>query len=271
MLMKQIKINTNLITSFKQNGTCTLNVIENMDDLHEIEQGKLVGEGSNIIIRNHQNLYKLSKTFSYVNIVDSLVIVGGSTKISLINKILIKNGLSGLEFLGGVPASIGGCVRMNAGAFGKSISDIFEYAICYNHDKGIYTIHKDNAYFSYRNSNFKDNVILEVGLRLKKSNYHDIITKLNENTKIRLSKAPLLRTFGSVFKNPPNMVAGKLIEECYLKGKIIGDAMICKKHANYIVNLNKATADDVLYLIDIIKNNVYKKFNVELEEEVVIL
>ena len=269
--MKQIKINTNLITSFKQNGTCILNYIENIDDLSAVEQGKIIGEGSNIIIKNNQNLYKLSKTFSYINIVDSLVIVGGSTKISLINKTMIKNGLCGLEFLGGVPASIGGCIRMNAGAFNKRIADFFEYAICYSPNIGIHTIYKSDAHFSYRNSNFNDKVILEVGLRLEKLNPNLIEKKIRENIKIRLSTAPLVRTFGSVFKNPPNMIAGKLIEECCLKGKIVGDAMICKKHANYIINLNKATADDVLYLIDIVKNNVYKKFNIELEEEVIIL
>jgi UDP-N-acetylmuramate dehydrogenase len=269
--MHQVEINTSNITSFKQDGLCILNYIENIDDLNKVEQGSLIGAGSNLLIKTKRPLYKLSKAFSYINISGSLAIIGGSTSISLINKTLIKNGLSGLEFLGGVPASIGGCVRMNAGAFGKAIEDIFEYAVCYSPDKGIYAFYKNEANFYYRESNFNNKIILEVGLNLKKSNVYSIETGIKENIKIRLSKAPMLRTFGSTFKNPPRMVAGKLIEECGLKGKTINDAMISQKHANYIINLHKATVDDVLQLIDIVKNNVYKKFNIELQEEVIIL
>ncbi|MGE4546964.1 MAG: UDP-N-acetylmuramate dehydrogenase [Desulfurella sp.] len=269
--MRQVEINTQNITSFKQDGLCILNYIENIDDLTKVEQGSLIGAGSNLLIKTKRHLYKLSKAFSYINISDSLVIIGGATSISFINKILIKNGFSGLEFLAGVPASIGGCVRMNAGAFGKAIENIFEYAICYSTNKGVHTVCKNEAGFDYRDSDFKNKIILEVGLRLEKMHSDDIEKKIKENIQTRVIKAPILRTFGSTFKNPPNIAAGKLIEECGLKGKTVNDAMISPKHANYIINLHKATVDDVLQLIDIVKNNVYKKFNIELQEEVIIL
>ncbi|OSS41430.1 UDP-N-acetylenolpyruvoylglucosamine reductase [Desulfurella amilsii] len=269
--MHQVEINTSNITSFKQHGFCTLNYIETIDDFNKIEQGGLIGGGSNLLIKTNHSLFKLSKTFSYININNSLVIIGGSTSISFVNRTLIKNEFSGLEFLGGIPATIGGCVRMNASAFGKSIEEIFEYAICYSADKGIHTVYKNEASFDYRDSNFKNKIILEVGLCLKKTHSDDIEKKIRENIQIRLTKAPILRTFGSTFKNPPHMAAGKLIEECGLKGKTVNDAMISQKHANYIINLHKAVVDDVLHLIDIAKNNVYKKFNIELEEEVIIL
>ncbi|MGB9755985.1 MAG: UDP-N-acetylmuramate dehydrogenase [Desulfurella sp.] len=269
--MQKVEINTCNITSFRQDGVCLLNYIENVYDLDDIETDALIGYGSNILINSKSKLYKLSKNFSYVKIHDNLVKIGGSTGVNFINKILIKENLSGLEFLGGIPASIGGCVRMNAGAFEKSIKDIFELAICFSSDKGIHKIDKDEANFGYRSSNFKGKIILEVELRLKKDNLNYIEKKIRENIKIRISKAPIIRTFGSVFKNPQNQIAGKLIEECGLKGKTVNDAMISKSHANYIINLNKATASDALKLIDIIKNSVYKKFNIELQEEVIIL
>ncbi len=269
--MYQVETNTNLITSFKQYGICALNYIETINDLTQIEQGALIGAGSNVLIRNKQKIYKLSKNFSYIHITDCLAIIGGATYINSINKELIKKGLSGLEFLAGVPASIGGCVKMNAGAFGKSIQDIFEYAICYSLDKGIHTVYKDEAKFGYRTSNFNNEIILEVALNLTKSNPSDIEEKIRQNLNKRVTNAHIVRTFGSVFKNPQNQLAGKLIEECGLKGVSVNDAMISQKHANYIINLDKATADDVLSLIDIAKNNVYKKFNIELKEEVVIL
>lgn len=269
--MQQVEINTCNITSFKQDGFCILNYIENVSDLYKVDVDALIGYGSNILIHSRNKLYKLSKTFSYVKIYNNFVRIGGSTGINVINKILIKEKLSGLEFLGGIPACIGGCVRMNAGAFGENIKDIFDYAICFSHDKGIHIVGKDEANFTYRNSNFKGKIILEVGLRLKKENSNNIEKKIKENIKNRITKAPLIRTFGSVFKNPQNQIAGKLIEECGLKGKAVNDAMISKNHANYIINLNKATAFDVLNLIDIIKNSVYKKFDIELQEEVIIL
>lgn len=269
--MQQVEINTCDITSFKQDGVCILNYIENAFGLDKVDANALIGYGSNILINSKNKLYKLSKTFSYVKIHDNFVIIGGSTGINFVNKILIKEKLSGFEFLAGIPACIGGCVRMNAGAFGKSIKDIFEYALCFSPDKGIHIVDKGEANFTYRDSNFQGKIILEVGLRLKKDKSSNIEEKIKENIKIRISKAPLVRTFGSVFKNPQNQIAGKLIEECGLKGNAVNDAMISKNHANYIINLNKATALDVLNLIDIIKNSVYKKFNIELQEEVIIL
>ncbi len=269
--MYQVETNTSLVTSFKQYGTCVLDYIETINDLAQIEQGALIGAGSNILIKNKRKIYKLSESFSYINTLDCLVVIGGSTHINLINKKLITKGLSGLEFLAGVPASIGGCIRMNAGAFGKSIQDVFEYAICYSLNKGIHTVYKDEAGFGYRTSNFKDEIILEVALNLTKSSPSEIEEKIRQNVNKRVTNAHIVRTFGSVFKNPKNLIAGKLIEECGLKGVSVNDAMISQKHANYIINLDKATADDVSSLIDIVKNSVYKKFNIELEEEVVIL
>lgn len=269
--MRQVEISISAITSFRQDGLCVLNYIETLDDLAKVEQGSVIGAGSNLLVKTKRAIYKLSKRFSYINISGSLAMIGGATSIGFINKTLIENGLSGLEFLGGVPASIGGCVKMNAGAFGKAIENIFEYAICYSPDKGIYTVYKNEAGFCYRSSNFNNKIILEVGLRLKKKDTQNIMTEIRENIKTRVIKAPLVRTFGSIFKNPPNIFAGKLIEESGLKGKTINDCMISEKHANYMINLHKATIDDALQLIDIVKNNVYKKFNIELQEEVIIL
>ncbi|QER41667.1 UDP-N-acetylmuramate dehydrogenase [Thermodesulfobacterium sp. TA1] len=179
----------------------------------------------------------------------------------------LKRGFSGLEFLAGVPATIGGIVKMNAGAFGRSISQIVKKVYLYQEGVLTYFEPKEEDW-SYRRFK-KEGVILEVEFRLKKTEKEAVKSKVLEFlNKRRLTQPLSKRTFGSVFKNPPCYYAGQLIEACGLKGYRVGEAEISKKHANFIVNLGKAKAKEVLELMKIARNKVWEKFRVSLEPEV---
>ncbi len=256
------------LTSIRQSGYTIVNYIEN--DKEFIDDKLIIGCGSNILIKNTKKVYKLSPNFSYIESNGNTVRVGGSTTISQLTNFMINHSLSCIEFLSGIPASVGGAVFMNAGAFGKEISDFLEYVVIKTPEKKL-RIDKPRLNFSYRNSNL-NGTILEIGIKCKKSEKNQIIKKIVSNIKIRKNKTHLRNTFGSVFKNPKKgLPAGKLIEECGLKGRAKGTAMISPKHGNFIIGKGLVNIDDVLFLIDLAKNEVLKRFSLELEEEVRII
>ncbi len=256
------------LTSIRQNGCITVNYIENDRDLDNVKS--VIGCGSNVLIKNTKTVYKLSPNFGYIKINGNVVRVGGATTIRQFTNFMINRSLSCIEFLSGVPASVGGAVFMNAGAFGNEILDFLEYVLIKTPEKKL-KIEKPNLNFSYRNSNL-NGIILEVGIRCRKKEKSQIIEKIVSSIKVRKNKAHLRNTFGSVFKNPKqNLPAGRLIEECGLKGRAKGTAMISPKHGNFIIGKGLVNVDDVLFLIDSAKNEVLKQFSIELEEEVKII
>ncbi len=256
------------LTSIRQDGYITVNYIENSKDLDNAKS--VIGCGSNVLIKNTKTIYKLSSNFSYIKIDGGVVKVGGATTIKQLTNFMINHSLSCVEFLSGIPASVGGAVFMNAGAFGDEISDFLEYILVRTSNSKI-KIEKSNLNFSYRNSNI-NGIVLEVGLRCQKRERNQIIKKIVNNIKIRKNKTHLRNTFGSVFRNPKkDLPSGKLIDECGLKGKAKGTAMISPKHANFIIGNGLVNVDDVLFLIDLAKNEVLKRFSIELEEEVKII
>ncbi|OGZ20038.1 MAG: UDP-N-acetylenolpyruvoylglucosamine reductase [Candidatus Nealsonbacteria bacterium RIFCSPHIGHO2_01_FULL_43_31] len=178
----------------------------------------------------------------------------------------------GLEWAAGIPGTVEGAVWGNAGAFGKSMQDVVKKVEVFDIKDGkIKILNNKDCQFGYRDSIFKKNknlIILSVKIKTRKSN----LNKIKEYLNYRKDRQPLnLPSAGSVFKNPKNYSAGELIEKAGLRGKKIGGAQISNIHANFIVNLNKATAQDVLSLIKLIKKTVYGKFKVKLREEIVIL
>jgi len=189
---------------------------------------------------------------------------------TMVNEVIafgLKHGYSGLEFLAGVPASMGGAVKMNAGAFGEDMSRLIERVYVWR-SGGIEEVLPSEKAWRYRE--FKEKgVFLEVVLRMKRAPREVIKKRIREFLKERLSKQPLgRRTFGSVFKNPEGDFAGRLIESCGLKGKRIGDACISEKHANFIENLGRAKAEHVLRLMQLAREKVFQHFGVVLEPEV---
>lgn len=181
-------------------------------------------------------------------------------------------GLSGVEFANGIPGTLGGAIYMNAGAYGGQLSDIVYETVCYDLDTGaVMHLKNDEQHFGYRHSIFmeKNYIVLSAALQLKYGDRDAIRSEMNDYLQRRREKQPLeYPSAGSVFKRPAGYFAGKLIEDAGLKGLRVGGAVVSQKHAGFIVNTGDATADDVLSLIDKIKESVLKASGVELECEI---
>jgi len=181
--------------------------------------------------------------------------------------------LTGLEFCTGIPGSVGGAVRMNAGAYGTEIKDVVSTVSVIEGQGNKKVLQRDEIVFTYRQSNLPADVII-CGARfnLQKGNGAQIKERMAEIMKWRQEKHPLqYPNAGSVFKNLPGMPAGKLIEELGLKGVRRGDVQVSKMHANFIVNKGQGTASDMITLIKFIQEKVKKEKNVKLETEIVII
>jgi UDP-N-acetylmuramate dehydrogenase len=184
-----------------------------------------------------------------------------------------NDGMLGLEGLGGIPGSIGGAIYGNAGAYGYTISDRLLYIDYITFDGKSHRMDRNGEDFTYRGSPFKSMknfIIFEAGFMLDKNKYSTFAKQVRDrNTKNRVTKGLLTYpSAGSIFKNPENFIAGKLIEDCGLKNKSINDAFICETHANYIMNKGKATSSDIYKLSQLCRQEVLKKFNIELEYEI---
>ncbi len=234
----------------------------------------ILGGGSNLLVGDNdfEGVVLNLKNLKGIKVVEEegdnckLRIMAG-TMVNQVISFSLKKGFSGLEFLAGVPASLGGAVKMNAGAFGSDMAGLVEKIKLWRKGEFFWLSPKQGDW-AYRE--FKpEGVILEVELKLKKMDKESLKQRLCNFLKERLSKQPLgKRTFGSVFKNPERDFAGRLIEKCGLKGKRIGEACISEKHANFIENLGKARAAHVLELIELSREKVFKSFGVLLEPEV---
>jgi len=182
-----------------------------------------------------------------------------------------QNGLTGLEFAYGIPGAVGGSVYMNAGAFGGAMADVVEYTDAYDRTVGEMVRVYDHG-FGYRDSIYmrnKDLVCLGACLRFEYGDPEAIHAKMQENITVRREKQPTdLPSAGSYFKRPEGYFAGKLIEDAGLKGLRIGGAQVSEKHAGFIVNVGGATAGDILALEEKVKEEVLRRFGVELEREV---
>lgn len=235
----------------------------------------VMGNGSNILVGDNGIdgvVLKMGESFNFLEKSDENIIIAScGALLSRLSTFAMNNSLSGLEFAHGIPGSVGGAVYMNAGAYDGQMKDVVESTTYIDENYEIKKLKREQHDFSYRHSFFtnKEYVILESTFSLAFSNNEDIQRKMEDFKMKRKEKQPLeFPSAGSVFKRPQGHFAGKLIEDCGLKGKRIGGAMVSEKHAGFIVNFNNATAKDVLNLIEYIKNEVYKKFSIELECEI---
>lgn len=235
----------------------------------------ILGGGSNLLVKDRGIkgvVIKLIGGFKKIQLFDNCKLVAGSGVLlkKLVN-FTCKKGLSGLEFAVGIPGTIGGAVVGNAGVGDKSIGN-FITAIRVLDKKEFKKLTPKDCDFSYRNSNLKKYIVLDVEILLTKNNICSIVYKLDEYKQKRKNTQPIsLKSAGCVFKNPIGNFAGKLIDEAGLKGTRIGGAYVSHKHANFILNDGTASAKDILNLIDVIKKKVFDKFGIELEEEIVIV
>lgn len=205
---------------------------------------------------------------------DVVIKLGAGVKLGMLAGILLKEEIEGFEFASGIPGTIGGAIRMNAGAHGKEFKDIVVETTYIDYNGNLHTISNDEHMFSYRHSRFfEDNsIIISSKIKLKYGNRQIIKAKMQEYLNYRKEKQPFsMPSAGSTFKRGDDFITAKLIDDCGLKGFSIGDAEVSRKHAGFIVNKGKATAEDVLKLVEYVKKIVFEKTskNIELEIEVI--
>ena len=233
---------------------------------------KVVGNCSNILFPDGVVDYILIKTDKLcdLQIENNEITCGAGLILAKVSSVALKSDLSGMECLFGIPGTVGGAVKMNAGAYGAEMSQIVTETEYVTSDGSIKTAIGTNHDFGYRHSCFSDSdFITKTKLKLSQGIYSEIKAKMDECTSKRVSSQPLdMPSAGSVFKRPEGHFAGKLIEDAGLKGASVGGAMVSPKHAGFIINTGDATASDVLTLVDIIKEKVLSQFNVELECEI---
>jgi len=246
--------------------------------LKRIKQYKMpfyiLGAGSNVLVSDkglkgvviHLN----SPCFKKLSYKGNLFEAGGAVMLRQLVARAQKYGLCGVEFLAGIPGTIGGALVMNAGIPEKNISDLVEEITVMDYNGNIKRLSKKNLKFGYRVSNLSRYIILNTRIRLVGKNKKAIQQCINEYLKKRrLTQDLAWPSAGCVFKNPKRNSAGRLIDCCGLKGKTMGQARISSKHANFIVNIKNARARDVAKLMSLARKKVRDKFGITLEPEII--
>ncbi|MBI3399363.1 MAG: UDP-N-acetylmuramate dehydrogenase [Deltaproteobacteria bacterium] len=239
------------------------------------------GKGTNLLVRDNGirgvviNLSDGLKEISWpeegcISAGEARGVVGAGVRLAdLVNR-CAGRGLSGLEFADGIPGTVGGAVYMNAGAYGGEMKDVVEKVAAVDFYGKKHIFNKSALKFSYRKCELPENVIItKAYLKLKKDASEEIKRKIKEfRARRKTTQAINLPNAGSIFKNPQGLYAGMLIEESGLKGVRVGDAQISGIHGNYIVNLGNATAKDVLTLIAMARDKVFREKGILLETEI---
>lgn len=180
-----------------------------------------------------------------------------------------KRGLSGMEFLAGIPGTIGGALAMNAGAWGRDMAGLIEKVRVMDYKGNISWLKKERIKFGYRKSGLSKYIILGARIRLARKNKTVIREEINKYLSLRRrSQDVSLPNAGCIFRNPAKESAGRLIDLCGLRGRRIGAACVSRRHANFILNCGRAKAEDVLKLMDLIKRRVKSRFNIALQPEI---
>ena len=201
---------------------------------------------------------------------DKVRVEAGYSLIKL-SMVTAKKGLTGLEFASGIPGSVGGAVYMNAGAYKSDMGYVVERVKVLTPDLRIIYLENKEMNFHYRSSflqSHPDYICLEAIIKLQKGKKEAIEEVIRERRQRRVDSQPLeYPSAGSVFRNPEGEFAGKLIEDSGLKGKKHGGAMISDKHANFVINYDNASAEDIKYLIDLAHDTVLKNYNIDMKIE----
>lgn len=269
------------LTTYKTGGTAKLLVFPNsVDSLKEILKYikennikfKVFGNGSNILASSREYdgvIIKLTNLRNFTQKGENIEVEAGYN-FALLANTLSKEGYSGLEFACGIPATVGGAVYMNAGAYLSDVSKVLVKVEFLDENLELKRLENKDLSFSYRHSIFmnKDWIILKAYFKLKKDNKDEIIALINDRKRRRIESQPLeYPSAGSVFRNPEGNYAGKLIEDSNLKGFVHGGGQISDKHANFIINKNNATAEDIKYLMDLAQSTVEKNYGIKLRVE----
>jgi UDP-N-acetylmuramate dehydrogenase len=235
-----------------------------------------LGNGTNLLASDRgvrEPLINLTRGLGDIRKQGTKFMAGAGLGLSQLLRLCASNGLSGLESLAGIPGTVGGGIRMNAGSWGMEIGDRISSLMVMDRAGGIRWLKQDEVTFGYRGIDLSpEEIILQGEFSLHKGVESEISGKMKEFMLRRKETQPLFQpSAGSIFKNPPDMPAGKLIEEAGLKGLRRGDAMVSPLHANFIVNVGTARARDVMGLITQIRDQVYHEKGIRLELEVQII
>lgn len=235
----------------------------------------IIGRGSNILVSEsgfNGLVIRLGRDFHRLHLDDEVVIAGAAVPLPELVRLAQANSLDGLAFAVGIPGSVGGAIKMNAGAFGESIGDrVIKVTVLDDEDGQLRVLQRGEIDFGYRKSNIKG-VILEGTFKLKRGSKEEITQKMERYFRQRKNTQPVsFPNAGSIFKNPSGNYAAKLIEESGCKGMKRGGAQVSEHHANFIVNLGNATASDVYFLMRAVRRRVWERFGIWLEPEIVIL
>lgn len=236
----------------------------------------IIGRGSNLLVRDtgfHGVVVRLVGELAKIEAEESgqpLLTAGGGAALADALSFCREKGLSGMEFLAGIPGSIGGAVAMNAGAWGEDIGGIVREIVLLLPGGDLLRKDRSALEFGYRSLSLPTGgVVIQASLLLGRDEPQAISDRMTGTLGRRKSHQPLeYPSAGSVFRNPPGGFAGRLIEESGLKGERIGGAMISPKHANFIVNVGGASAEDILALMELARERVFKRTGVELEPEI---
>lgn len=269
-------------TTYKVGGVATCMVIPNdLESLIKLMQYinnkkikyKIVGNGSNLIFKDEPYkgiIIKLDK-FDKFEINKNIITIGAGYSLVKLALKVSKLGFTGLEFATGIPGTVGGAIYMNAGAYNTDMGYIVKRVKVLTPDLKVETFDNKDLNFHYRTSFFQENtnyICLEATIVLRKGTLENILGVIEERRQRRIISQPLeYPSAGSVFRNPSNDYAGRLIEELGYKGKYLGGAQVSDKHANFIINRNNATAGEIRGLILNIQKDVKEKYNVELKIE----
>ncbi len=275
-------------TTFRVGGTAE--AVYHADDLEELSQiirylnregipCFVMGRGSNLLIRDSGisgliiQLKGALATIEREHPEDPTLLLGAGLSLADLLSYCRRAGLSGLEFLAGIPCTVGGAAAMNAGAFGEEFCPRILEIQWLTAQGDLRVTERAQLRFSYRTLEMeKDSVIVRVRVQLRHDSEKTVAHRITQCLRERRLRQPLeYPSAGSVFKNPPGDFAGRLIEAAGLKGKKIGGAMISEKHANFIINTGGAKAEDILGLMDLAESRVKEDTGIELEPEVRIL
>lgn len=241
-----------------------------------------LGNGSNLLVADEGYpgfLIKLGGTYSVDHLnrvweVNHCLAAGGAVPLSHLAGSAYGRNLTGLEFAGGIPGSVGGAITMNAGAYGGEMAQVLEEVDFLDEEGELRTLPVEECGLGYRRSIFSDRkcLILEARFRLEQGDPASIRARMDELAAKRREKQPLeYPSAGSMFKRPPGHFAAALIDQCGLKGLTVGGAQVSEKHAGFVVNKGGATCADVLELVRQVTERVLRETGVELEMEVKVL
>ena len=270
-------------TTYKVGGVCSGIVFpKNVDCLitlikflrNENIPYKILGKGSNLLFSSKPYegiLIKLDELNDVKFFGRNKIQVEAGFSLIKLSMMAAKKGLTGLEFASGIPGSVGGAVYMNASAYKSDMGYIVERVKVLTPDLRVIYLENKEMNFHYRSSFLQkhpDYICLEATLKLQKGKKEAIEEVIKERKQRRVESQPLeYPSAGSVFRNPEGEFAGKLIEDSGLKGKKHGGAMISDKHANFVINYDNASAEDIKYLIDLAHDTVLKNYDIDMKIE----